>query len=667
MSFYQPQFLWGLLALAIPILVHLFHFRRVRRVYFSNLQFLRQVKETKKQQLRLKHYLILASRLLAIFFLVMIFAQPYIPMDEEISQGEEVWVYLDNSPSMGTLTPEGIAAFDQGVAAVNALLDIYPQGTSFRLMTNAFATNSQVVRSQGEVRESLTEVAVGSRIRTLEEVTNRFAATRSDASIRKDVYYISDFQSSVFAQESPVEVDSTWQLFMVPIGLAVQNNVLVDSAYLETPYLQRNEANALRVALRNVGDANEEDLLVKLFVNDVQVGNASLNLSAQASGEVTFPINFPLRNLNRCRISIEEYPVVFDNDFYFTLRLAGRVRIVEIKPNSGTTVVQKVYGNPNLFDFTSFTTDNVDYSALENADMVVLTELNTWDAALQGAITRYQQGGGTLALIPGSEPNLETYQSVVNAQLTKTMDPVLQNLDDADTDNPFFQRIFSETSERVSMPKAMPFMQWNSRTIPLLKFRSGLPFLTRFEQGNATYLFASPFQKDYGAFAQHALFVPVMYRMAVLSKRAEDPLFYRLNRTTFTFPSDSLSPESLYTLVRSGEEIIPGQHVGANQVVMEVPQNLLSPGYYGVVSPNADTLTTLAFNLDVRESRMEPLETEALPGLFSGTTVRVVELSGSDDFQQEMRALQEGNSLWRYALWLTLLFLLVEIALVRWL
>ena len=83
MSFYQPQFLWGLLALAIPILVHLFYFRRVRKVYFSNLQFLKWVKESKKQQLRLKHYLIMASRLLAIFFLVMVFAQPYWATEEE--------------------------------------------------------------------------------------------------------------------------------------------------------------------------------------------------------------------------------------------------------------------------------------------------------------------------------------------------------------------------------------------------------------------------------------------------------------------------------------------------------------------------------------------------------------------------------------------------------
>ncbi|HZI25620.1 MAG TPA: BatA domain-containing protein, partial [Chryseolinea sp.] len=63
MSFLYPSFLWALLALAIPIIIHLFNFRKTTQVLFSNNRFLKEVKEATTAKRRLKHYLILFSRL----------------------------------------------------------------------------------------------------------------------------------------------------------------------------------------------------------------------------------------------------------------------------------------------------------------------------------------------------------------------------------------------------------------------------------------------------------------------------------------------------------------------------------------------------------------------------------------------------------------------------
>ena len=76
MTFLYPSFLWALTALSIPIIIHLFNFRRTTKVFFSNTRFLRQIKEVTTAKRKLKHYLILASRLLFLLFLVLAFAQP---------------------------------------------------------------------------------------------------------------------------------------------------------------------------------------------------------------------------------------------------------------------------------------------------------------------------------------------------------------------------------------------------------------------------------------------------------------------------------------------------------------------------------------------------------------------------------------------------------------
>ena len=109
MKFLYPQFLYALALVAIPIIIHLFNFRKFRTVYFSNVQFLKSVKEKTKSQSQLKHLLILLSRILAITALVLAFAQPYIPVDDSSQQAKKhaISIYIDNSFSMDAENEQG--------------------------------------------------------------------------------------------------------------------------------------------------------------------------------------------------------------------------------------------------------------------------------------------------------------------------------------------------------------------------------------------------------------------------------------------------------------------------------------------------------------------------------------------------------------------------------
>ena len=139
MSFLYPQVLFGLFALAIPIIIHLFNFRKAKRILFSNTQFLQAVKKESTTRLKIRHLLVLLARLLFIFFLVVAFAQPYFPDQEEALTDKSVLIYLDNSLSMSNLTDQDISALTQGVRSANQVLNRYPRGTRFVLLTNDFA------------------------------------------------------------------------------------------------------------------------------------------------------------------------------------------------------------------------------------------------------------------------------------------------------------------------------------------------------------------------------------------------------------------------------------------------------------------------------------------------------------------------------------------------
>ena len=72
----KPDILWGLLALAIPIALHLLQLRRYRRVAFSNVSFLKDVQKETQSRHRLRNLLILLARLLAFAALILAFADP---------------------------------------------------------------------------------------------------------------------------------------------------------------------------------------------------------------------------------------------------------------------------------------------------------------------------------------------------------------------------------------------------------------------------------------------------------------------------------------------------------------------------------------------------------------------------------------------------------------
>ena len=107
--FLVPQFLFALAALAIPIIIHLFNFRRFKKVFFTNVRFLKELKEETTNKSKLKHLLVLASRLLAIAFLVFAFAQPVLPQnDKQLLKAENaVSIYIDNSFTMEGISKEG--------------------------------------------------------------------------------------------------------------------------------------------------------------------------------------------------------------------------------------------------------------------------------------------------------------------------------------------------------------------------------------------------------------------------------------------------------------------------------------------------------------------------------------------------------------------------------
>src|SRR5688572_24858722 len=134
MQFLYPAFLWALSALAIPIIIHLFYFRRYKKVYFSNLRFLREVKEETSARNRLRNLLILLARLLAMAFIILAFAQPVIPLQDAMKAGiRNVSIFVDNSFSMQSFGKD-LSLFDRSKQKAHEIIMGYGAEDRFQVL-----------------------------------------------------------------------------------------------------------------------------------------------------------------------------------------------------------------------------------------------------------------------------------------------------------------------------------------------------------------------------------------------------------------------------------------------------------------------------------------------------------------------------------------------------
>jgi hypothetical protein len=653
MSFVYPSFLWALLALAIPIIIHLFNFRKTTRILFSNTRLLQQVKQETTQKRKLKQYLILASRLLFLLFLVITFAQPFLPATEQITPGREVTLYLDNSYSMTSSVDEQTRALDAGLSFAREVAELFPADTRYKLLTNDFAPFSNSYKTKAELVDLLTQVRLSPLSRTYSEIRERAVADDNE------LFWISDFQKSTLALEG-AGMDSAHSIHLVSLPIENASNIFVDSVFLEDPFMVSGQPNTLHVRVRNNGVKSRDGLVIKLTINQVQSGTASVDLAPSEMATVKFDLAQGLQGMNRLELSFTDFPVSFDNLFYLTLNFSTKIRVVEVR--TAAAFVEKVFGNSDLFSFRAFSPGNVDLGILSQADLVVLNGVDNPDAGLRAAIKEYQEGQGSVLWIPSPSSTGAGLGSMVgNLPLTKLNNAVMQELERPDFQNPFFENVFEEQEASMAMPRARAVIAWGSDRSALLSFKDGSPFLSR--SGN-TYVMAAPLENGWSDFQNHAIFVPVMYRMAASGHRMSQKPYYLLSERQATLQMDSLAGEAPVVLA-GRQEIVPSQRRNGDRVILEIPRFSVEPGFY-TAHIGSDTLGLIAFDMDKRESLLEQWSAEEVKSLLGGgNNISIFQPAAQGSFTNEIKERYLGRQLWKYALAMSLLFLLAEVLLIR--
>jgi len=664
MNFLYPEVLWGLTALSIPIIIHLFNFRKAKKIFFSNVRFLEDIKKKSSSKLKLKHLLILASRLLFLFFLVLVFAQPFLPGNDDGFIQNSATIYLDNSQSMSNLTQRGVSGFNESLDYANQIIDLYPATTQFKIVTGDFMPSGNHTKSPKKAKELITEIDYSNDSRSGQSIMDRLAEFgEAEAS---DIFLISDFQATTIGNFQKL-TDTINDYKLIPIQFSDNKNVFVDSIFLASPILVNGQRNQLHVKLRNTGSENIHDLIVKFYVNERQAASASIDIDSRASATLIFELNFDLDLRNSCRINFEDFPITFDNDYHFTINRLEKIKIVEIIDENRLTYLDKVFENNELFQYQKFQSTNISYDAIATTNFLIINEITNFDQTLTSMIQEQILKGTAIFVIPAEDVNLAAMSRALGLNCSKDEGPINMELETPDINNPFFDGIFSKLEMNTRMPFAKTTLSWPDLGMTLIKTKTGTPFLTHFSNDQSLYLLASPLNEEYTDLPIHAIFVPIMYRMALMSHDNLSRLSYTTDESNLVIAVDSIPLNKLYTLQNADQELIPTQKINANQLVLNLPKYLLSPGFYDLTI-DGRTQKILAFNNAKSESFPDQLGLDALASKVSGNVnVEIIADLDPQSFTDSMKEKYHSIQLWKYALILSLMFLVAETLLLRFL
>jgi hypothetical protein len=670
MHFLYPAFLFALLALAIPVLVHLFNFRRYKKVLFSNVQFLKEVQEQQASRRNLKERLILSARLLALLFLVLAFARPYISKKDDANTGKQqvVSIFVDNSYSMQTLNREG-SLLDEAKQRAKQIASAYSINDRFQLLTQDFEGKHQRLLNRDEFNDAVDAVKISPQSKTIGHIAARQQSLLNmQAGTVKSIYIISDFQKNI-ASKLADKVNDNIPVNLVQLKASTLPNVAVDSVGLLNATHRPGESEKLIVKLRNYADKTAEQIPLKLMINGVQKAIGSFTVSARSAQTDTLTFSGLQAGWQRGEIQLQDNPIKFDNSFYFSFNVNKQLPILLIDDGIPNKYLNAVFAADPFFATKRVQDGNVDYAGLSTYPLVILSDIKNISAGLAQQLKSYVSKGGTLMVFPSAEADISSYRALLQPMGAAYPERVVTEATQVSAINlqsPVFKNTFESFPQNPDLPQVKKYYSLSPAAKSgsyLMKLQTGQPVWDGYNSGKGkVYLSAVPLDETFSNVPVHALFVPVMFRVAILSGH-DQPLFYTLgnNQVIETIALQS-TEKQLLKMVKGSQTVIPDVQQQEGSTLLYLPDQLKETGIYDLKKQDS-TAAVLAFNDNRSESDLSYLNNIELGNLFAQQATL---LQGNNFNTNRINGpANSGLQLWKLCIILTLLFLAAEILLIR--
>ncbi len=679
MTFLYPYFLFSSILVFIPIIIHLFHFRNFKTVYFSNIDFLLQINNEKRSYSKIKHLLVLLSRILVILALVIAFSQPYIPAENtnKLFEQTEICIYIDNSFSMNANSSYG----QLSEVAKNKAYEIvtaFPEASKFSLITNDFEkqhaswnNSTQIIKYLGQIQQS-PNVKKTSKI--IEYAKNLFS---DDDKINKQLFLISDFQKST-SDFLNMKADTSLAISMIPIANQQTNNLYIDSCWFESPVHSFNRTDNFFVRIVNFSEENYQKIPLKLSINDEQKTILSFDITANEKKIIPISYTNTQKGFIDGKIEITDYPIIYDNTFYFSYQISEKITVLALSESANKNI-QALFEDDTNFEFTSMELKNIQLSQLHSTNCIIIDEISKLSSGLIFELNTFIKNGGTLLLIPAADSDIPSYNRLfdeleTNKFVKKTEKTT--SINEINTNHLLYKYVFEELKNQTELPALNYYYSIEKQHLKnkeiLLQEISGDPILSSsdIEKGRI-YTFTIPLSPEENDFSMHPIFVPTIYNIALYSQSSSQ-LYYTIG-LDHSIILEKVKFVSELLKIRKKEQdfdfiptVIANQQSRSIQIILE---NQITKADIYYIKDNENPLKNIAFNYDRKESDLSHFTSNEIEAFLNDRSLNNMTLydNQKQSIVSQIEQQAKGYPLWKYFIFASILFLLLEILLIRFL
>jgi hypothetical protein len=663
MKFLFPAFLIASLAIAIPIIIHLFNFRRYKKVHFTNVAFLKAIQQSSNSRKKINKWLVLLLRCLAVLAIVFAFAQPYFETKGKITQGVNYNIlYLDNSFSMGSVSTDH-NLLEEGKDIALQIINGYGADDKFMILTNDNQGIGNSWLNKEEVVFSLKEKITSPQVKTFGSIFHSMQQSFKLAGQGKhNAFFISDFQENTADLNSLK--DTSIQVNLVPIQTTTMSNAYIDTAYFKDLVSLPGVANKLVYKVVNDGSKSSTIKPILKF-NGSNKPLPIIQLGAGKSIIDTVPILSTGSDYQSAELVINDNPINFDDNYFIAWKDVKKANVLIINENNVNRYLTTALESSRLFNVANEEISRVNFSRFSSFPLIVLNELKSVSTGLISELKKAIDNGTNIVIFPNaaSPGAINQLSQAFGMGTDGQMVTIESKVQSINKDDVIFQNVFEGKTIGLKLPVTQRNLKINAKmssgAISLLTYRDGYPFLVKYGRGiGKVYLCAAPIDPLYSDLVKNGeVLVPFLFKAGFSSLRPQVAFTIGKNES---FEINQVKDGQDGILKFNGPQtFIPEQLQRNGRTIIQLGNESILPGVYSL-----ENFGLYAFNYDRKESRMRFLSLDNVKSI-ENDHIKVWDKSTQQNLASIIHETDLGLVLWKYLLVAALLFLLAETYFIR--
>ena len=642
MYFKNPEILYFLALLIIPILVHLFQLQKFVKIPFSNVAFLQKIQQQTRKSSRIKKWLILATRLLLVSGIIFAFSQPYFGNINK-SEKQHSFLYLDTSLSTSTKGEKGNLL----QVAIQEIIESTALNNRYSLLTN---TNFYKDLSKDELKNVLLKVEKTAKKLDLETVFLKIAQEeKTRTNTLNENILISDFQGTYKNKFTNV----TTAFSAVQLIPSKKNNVSIDSVFVS---IENNNSFRVHALVTNQG-VEKENLPIALFNGEKLISKQTFFIAKDSQKTIEFNVQNSASFAGKLALSFTD-AFLFDNQYFFNLNNSAKIRVLSLGKKAD--FLSKIY-TKETFTYRHSTPQNINYNSIQKQQLIVLNELENIPEILMKSLVNFSKNGGSIALIPNEKINLASYNLFLKTLKLGKMESMKKDTLKITTihyNHPIFENVFSEKITNFQYPEVHNYYPILANTSKIVSFENNTPFISQLGNSNFYYI-SSALHKKNSNFLNSPLIVPVFFNFG--NKSFQYPkLAYRIDQENIFEIETQIGKDEILTISNALTSFIPLQQTLQNKVIITTKEQPLETGFYAILKQKKE-IKKIAFNAPKEESLLRYLDLNTFKKRYKNSSIS---LSVKDVFEK-INKKNEVHWLWKWFLALAIVSLFLEILILK--